>query len=49
MLNSARQLTLLEQFPHLGLPPGFMIAVTVLSINFIGDGLRDALCPRMAL
>ena len=49
MLNSARQLTLLEQFPHLWLPPGFMIAVTVLSINFIGDGLRDALDPRMSL
>ncbi len=49
MLNSARQLTLLEQFPHLWLPPGFMIAVTVLSINFIGDGLRDALDPRMTL
>ncbi len=49
MLNSARQLTLLEQFPHLWLPPGFMIAITVLSINFIGDGLRDALDPRMSL
>lgn len=49
MLNSARQLTLLEQFPHLWLPPGFMIAITVLSINFIGDGLRDALDPRMNL
>ncbi len=49
MLNSARQLTLLEQFPHLWLPPGFMIAITVLSINFIGDGLRDALDPRMSI
>ncbi len=49
MLNSARQLTLLEQFPHLWLPPGLMIAITVLSINFIGDGLRDALDPRMSL
>jgi peptide/nickel transport system permease protein len=49
MLNSARQLTLLERFPHLWLPPGFMIAITVLSINFIGDGLRDALDPRMTI
>lgn len=49
MLNSARQLTLLEQFPHLWLPPGLMIALTVLSINFIGDGLRDALDPRMSV
>ncbi len=26
--------------------PGFFIAVTVISINFMGDGLRDALDPR---
>jgi peptide/nickel transport system permease protein len=26
--------------------PGAMIFLTVLSINFIGDGLRDALDPR---
>lgn len=29
--------------------PGLMIAVTVLSINFVGDGLRDALDARMTL
>ncbi len=49
MLHSAQRLTLLEQFPHLWLPPGLMIAVTVLSINFIGDALRDALDPRLTL
>lgn len=47
MLNDARNLTLLEQNPHLWLPPGIMIALTILSINFVGDGLRDALDPRM--
>jgi peptide/nickel transport system permease protein len=26
--------------------PGVLIALTVLSINFVGDGLRDALDPR---
>jgi peptide/nickel transport system permease protein len=26
--------------------PGFMIFITVLSVNFLGDGLRDALDPR---
>jgi peptide/nickel transport system permease protein len=26
--------------------PGFMIILTVLSVNFVGDGLRDALDPR---
>lgn len=30
----------------MGLFPGFMIALTVLSFNFLGDGLRDALDPR---
>ena len=29
-----------------GFFPGFMIAITVLAFNFLGDGLRDALDPR---
>ena len=49
MLHSAQRLSLLEQYPHLWLPPGLMIALTVLSINFIGDALRDALDPRMVV
>jgi peptide/nickel transport system permease protein len=32
--------------PHEALFPGTMIFVTVLAINYIGDGLRDALDPR---
>jgi len=32
--------------PWLAFPPGLMIVITVLSINFLGDGLRDALDPR---
>jgi peptide/nickel transport system permease protein len=27
--------------------PGLMISLTVLSVNFIGDGLRDALDPKL--
>jgi peptide/nickel transport system permease protein len=46
MLNEAQSLTILESMPWLWLPPGVAIAVTVLAINFIGDGLRDALDPR---
>jgi len=46
MLNEAQSLTILESMPWLWLPPGMAIAVTVLAINFIGDGLRDALDPR---
>lgn len=33
----------------LALFPGMMIVLTVLSINFVGDGLRDALDPRHLL
>ena len=33
-------------YPHEALFPGLMIFLTVLSINYIGDGLRDALDPR---
>ncbi len=47
MLNAAQSLTILEQKPWLWIPPGAMILISVLCINFIGDGLRDALDPRL--
>jgi peptide/nickel transport system permease protein len=34
--------------PHLVFLPGFAIMLTVLSFNLLGDGLRDALDPRLA-
>jgi peptide/nickel transport system permease protein len=37
----------LESMPWFWLPPGIMIVLTVLSINFVGDGLRDALDPKL--
>ena len=39
----------LDFAPHWALIPGTAIFLTVLSINFIGDGLRDALDPRRVL
>jgi peptide/nickel transport system permease protein len=36
----------IEIAPHWVFFPGFLIFLTVLSINYIGDGLRDALDPR---
>jgi peptide/nickel transport system permease protein len=36
----------LDIAPHWALFPGMMIFLTVLTINFIGDGLRDAFDPR---
>jgi len=46
MLNDAQNLTLIQTMPWLWLPPGIAIALTVLSVNFVGDGLRDAIDPR---
>jgi peptide/nickel transport system permease protein len=37
----------LEQAPWLGAFPGAAIFVTVLGFNLLGDGLRDALDPRL--
>jgi peptide/nickel transport system permease protein len=37
----------LEQAPWLWIFPGSLILLTVLAINFVGDGLRDALDPRV--
>jgi len=39
----------LDIAPHWALFPGLAIFLTVLSINFIGDGLRDALDPRKVI
>jgi peptide/nickel transport system permease protein len=36
----------LDEVPWVWLFPGLLIILTVLAINFIGDGLRDALDPR---
>lgn len=47
MLNDAQSLPALESMPWLWIPPGVMILLTILSINFLGDGLRDALDPRV--
>ncbi|MBM3152071.1 MAG: ABC transporter permease [Chloroflexi bacterium] len=44
MLNGAYQY--IETAPWLWIFPGTLIVLTVLSINFIGDGLRDALDPH---
>lgn len=37
----------MEEFPERVVLPGLMISLTVLSVNYIGDGLRDALDPRI--
>ena len=45
MLSASRQF--MRQAPHLVVFPGLAIAVTVLALNLMGDGLRDALDPKL--
>jgi peptide/nickel transport system permease protein len=46
MVNLATDASVLQQMPWTWVPPAFSIALIVLAINFVGDGLRDALDPR---
>ena len=46
LLNGAKDLRVLENYPWIWLPPGIVITLAVLSINFLGDGLRDAFNPK---
>ena len=36
----------IRYYPYLGIIPGVCIAIAVMGMNFLGDGLRDALDPR---
>jgi ABC-type dipeptide/oligopeptide/nickel transport system permease subunit len=45
MLSDGRQL--LQVAPHVAIFPGLAIVVSVLAVNLLGDGLRDALDPRL--
>jgi peptide/nickel transport system permease protein len=45
LLTDARS-TMITQ-PWLTWFPGLMIVITLLAVNFLGDGLRDALDPKM--
>jgi peptide/nickel transport system permease protein len=38
--------TVFQIAPHIVLFPGLALAITVLAVNLLGDGLRDALDPR---
>ena len=49
MMTSAQNIFVIQNQPWLWVPPGLAIALTVLAVNFIGDGLRDALDPRIRI
>ena len=48
MLKQAQSVRVLTSFPWI-LAPGYVIFMTVLAFNFLGDGVRDALDPRKIL
>ena len=45
MLSGARQF--IRQCPHMVIAPGMAIAITILALNLLGAGLRDALDPKL--
>lgn len=47
MITSANSLIDFQKRPWLWVPPGLAIFFTVISINLLGDGLRDAIDPNM--
>lgn len=49
MMEDARNLSILQDQPWMWLPPAIFALVTILSINFIGDGLRDAFDPQQLI
>jgi len=49
ILYEAQSITVLSSQPWFWLPPGIALILTVTSINFFGDGIRDALDTKMKI
>ncbi len=47
MLEAARNFRVIDSMWWIWVPPGMLIFLAVLCINLVGDGLRDALDPRL--
>ncbi len=47
MVNPVTDPIVMQKYLNIWLPPGICILLTVMAFNFVGDGLRDALDPRM--
>lgn len=45
MINKGREF--IRTSPHLAIYPSIILGLTMIAFNFLGDGLRDALDPRM--
>lgn len=46
MINSVSSQQMIAQYPHIWIPVGLLICLTVIAFNFVGDGLRDAYDPK---
>ncbi len=46
IMYAAQSIVIISQKPWMWVPPGIALLITVISINFFGDGLRDALDPK---
>ena len=49
MMEAARDLVVLQNYPWMWMPAAFFVLLTILCINFIGDGLRDAFDPQQLI
>jgi len=46
IINAAKSITVIQMYKWQWIIPGLVISLFVMSVNFLGDGLRDALDPR---
>ena len=46
IINSVSSSTAMAHYPHIWIPVGLLICLTVIAFNFVGDGLRDAYDPK---
>lgn len=46
MLKASQKADVLQNMPWIWAPPGIVLVLTILSINFIGEGIKDALNPK---
>lgn len=49
MLSAAQSMRVLQYEWWMWIPQGLLVFITVISINFLGDGLRDALDPKLKI
>ena len=47
IIYQAQNVVTLTKYPWIWIPAGICLVVTIISINFVGEGIRDALDPKM--